>query len=338
MKIRHLLWFVVIVLLVTGSALNLIIHFKKSKPDHGRSSTDGFVRLKSSGDCGVDRGLSADIVFLSPDSGYSYSDDACLVPVSIDEISPDISRPVSMDMLTSQPETRVPAIAIVIDDFGYSLSQARDIADIPMPLTWSIIPDIPYSMEIMDMATEKNIPFLIHVPMQALIDEVGGPYLIGEDMDYYAVRSEIHRITELFPNAVGINNHRGSKATSNSDIMTAVMDEIAEANLIFLDSRTSRNSVAYTIARDKDIPALYNSVFLDHEDTIDFMVEQFQKAREIARRRGWVVAICHVRPGTINFLSTLCIKDDIGVEFFTVPGLLKMLLEYKEVSYLERKS
>lgn len=333
-----MLWFMVVILLVTGSAMNLLIHFKKIKPGHGRTSTDGFILLKSSGDNSLDKGLSADVVFLSPDYGYSYSDDSCLVPLSIDETGSGISRPVSMDILTSQPKTGAPAMAIVIDDFGYSISQARDIADIPMPLTWSIIPDIPYSMEIMDIATEKHIPFLIHVPMQALIDEIGGPYLIGEGMDYYAIRSEIRRVTELFPNAVGINNHRGSKATSNPDIMMAVMDEIAEGNLIFLDSRTSRNSVAYTIAREKDIPAIYNSVFLDHEDTIDFMVEQFQKAREIARRRGWVVAICHVRPGTINFLSTLCIKDDIGVEFFTVPGLLKMLLEYKEVSYFERKS
>lgn len=244
----------------------------------------------------------------------------------------DVTLPASPDQ-AAQPESRnLPALALVIDDFGYSMGLAEELADLNMPVTWSIIPETEYSMEIMDLAVSRDIPFLIHVPMQAVIDEKGGPYLIGEGMDYSSIRSEISRLAELFPQAAGINNHRGSRATSDPDIMIPVLDEIASRGLVFLDSRTSADSVAYAIASEKHIPSLYNSVFLDHVESRDFMTDQFERARDIASRRGWVVAICHVRPETVKFLADLCIKEENGVEFFTVPELLKMLMEHKEVS------
>lgn len=245
---------------------------------------------------------------------------------------PDVTVTTSSEAVIPPESRDLPVLAIVIDDFGYSIGLAEELADLEIPVTWSIIPETAYSMEIMDLAVSMDIPFLIHVPMQAVIDEEGGPYLIGEGMDYSSIRSEISRLAELFPQAAGINNHRGSKATSDPDIMIPVLDEIASRGLAFLDSRTSADSVAYCIAREKSIPSLYNSVFLDHIESRDFMSEQFEKAREIASRRGWVVAICHVRPETVKFLAGLCIKEENGVEFFTVPELLKMLMEHKEVS------
>lgn len=338
MKIRNLLWFIVIVFLITGSALNLIVHFSNTDQDND-SSVNSDLELPGSSDLPEESiDVSVDVAAVSSVIEISYSGDKGLDNISFNRISEDHPSPVSMDTYPSSFDISVPAMAIVIDDFGYSLSQALEIADIKIPLTWSIIPDIRFSSEIRDIALEKNIPFLVHVPMQAFIDEAGGPYLIGENMAYSDIRSEIRRLAALFPNAVGINNHRGSKATSDQEIMKAVMDEIAEVDLAFLDSRTSSSSVAYSIARDKGISSLYNSVFLDHEDNYEFILRQFNKAKSIAQSRGWVVAICHVRPETIKFLSTLCNIDDNGVEFFTVPGLLKMLLEYKEVLYFERKS
>lgn len=245
---------------------------------------------------------------------------------------PDVTVTTSSDAVIT-PEIRdLPVLAIVIDDFGYSMGLAEELADLEIPVTWSIIPETVYSMEIMDLAISMDIPFLIHVPMQAVIDEEGGPYLIGEGMDYSSIRSEISRLAELFPQAAGINNHRGSKATSDPDIMIPVLDEIASRGLVFLDSRTSADSVAYDIASEKNIPSLYNSVFLDHIESRDFMSDQLERARDIASRRGWVVVICHVRPETVKFLADLCIKEENGVEFFTVPELLKMLMEHKEVS------
>jgi len=228
----------------------------------------------------------------------------------------------------------VPAIAIVIDDFGYSLKLAEKLARITVPVTWTIIPDTPYSMQIAHLSEENHIPFLIHVPMQAISDKGKGKSLVGDGMTDLEIHSEINRVIGLFPEAFGINNHRGSKATSDPRMMAAVMDALSQwsRRLIFLDSRTIGSSVAYDMAVEKGIPALYNSVFLDHVESSDFMSEQLERAKKIARRRGWVVAICHVRPATVDFLSKLCIESDNEVEFFTVPELLKIVSEPKEVS------
>jgi polysaccharide deacetylase 2 family uncharacterized protein YibQ len=322
MKIRTTLWLVTIVIFLTGSAMSIMGYLKKN--DHEAVSDLSAVSADVSGDVygpAVQPAVSDDMV--SDDENYESPDVAA---------GSDVALPTSTDAVVQAESRDLHVLAIVIDDFGYSMELAEELADLDIPVTWSIIPETAYSTEIMDLAVSRDIPFLIHVPMQAVTDEEGGPYLIGEGMDYPSIRSEISRLAELFPKAAGINNHRGSRATSDPDIMIPVLDEIASRGLAFLDSRTSSDSVAYSIAREKSIPSLYNSVFLDHIGSRDFMSEQFEKAKEIASRCGWVVAICHVRPETVKFLSDLCIKEQKGVEFFTVPELLKMLMEHKEVS------
>ena len=276
---------------------------------------------------GISEKPTSPVSVVSPDSEKSTSSEYSGYPVP-----PDFMAVSSPDVGKDTSSRGLPVVAIVIDDFGYSLKLAEALSRLAIPTTWTIIPDTAYGLRIARMAEDHNIPFLIHVPMQAISDVERSKYLIGDGMTYSEIRTEINRLAGLFPNAYGISNHRGSKATSDPNIMDAVMDELSGRKLIFLDSRTSVRSVAYDEALKKGIPAIYNSIFLDHVDSPDFMAEQFFRAKKIARRRGWVVVICHVRPGTLTFLSKLCIKSDNDVEFFTVPELLKKLPEPKEVS------
>lgn len=214
-------------------------------------------------------------------------------------------------------------IALVIDDFGYSRSMAEDLAELPLKVTWAILPYLRGSGIAVSLAQSNKIPYLVHVPMQAFIDEQGGPYLIGEGMSNSDIREQMIRIIEDFPGALGINNHRGSRATSDRDIMNTVMEELSAAGKVFIDSRTSGSSVAYDVAREHGIPALSNNLFLDNSTDPEEIAAVFAKGLKLARRKGSLVAICHVRPGTLEFLKDLCTKDIDGVEFVTVPELLK---------------
>lgn len=220
-----------------------------------------------------------------------------------------------------------PYIAIVIDDFGFSKSMVGEYEKMTLPLTWSIIPFQSHSTYSAERAEAAGVPYMIHMPMAAAgdkkWDEKEG--VIDSGMSAETVTLLLRRAVVSLPGAVGMNNHRGSRATSDEKLMEMVMTEVASTSLFFLDSRTSSVSVAYNTAQAKGIPTAYCSVFLDHEPTEEFMEKQFQRGISIAGKKGWVVMIAHTRPATVDFLRK---KSDSVLEkgsFITIPELMQVL-------------
>jgi len=318
MSNRTLLWTLVLLLLILGVSLNLFVYL-------GTDLDDGVRNSPGNGE--VTSLISQDSVLLTRSRDRFFVEE---IPFPVSDDYPVLPEGpgFSSDVVSSDAETvpgGTPLFAILMDDFGYSLSLAREARTLSLPLTWSIIPGLSNSSQIAEMARLESIPFLVHLPMQAFVDDIGGPYLVGEGMTYGDIRQQVRETMAVFPAADGMNNHRGSKATSDSFIMGAVMDEFAQTGKVFIDSRTSSTSVAYETALEKGIPALYNSLFLDNSDEEEEIGQMFLRAREIACRKGWVLAICHLRPSTLSFLEKLCINDHNEVEFVTVPELFKAL-------------
>lgn len=219
------------------------------------------------------------------------------------------------------------SLAVVIDDFGYSLPIAREIASLPLNFcTWAILPDTPHGVECSDVAAQADIVQIVHLPMQAQGDPNGGrAYLIGVDTSPTKIAAEVQRLRRSFPYAVGVNNHRGSKATSDRRTMEIFARALAETGWKFLDSRTSSSSVAQSIVAAHGVPALRNSVFIDGKADFDYMVGQFNQTLKLARAKGTAIAICHARPGTLPFLRWLSRTDTGDVKLVTLNELWQQL-------------
>ncbi|HPC76243.1 MAG: divergent polysaccharide deacetylase family protein [Thermovirgaceae bacterium] len=215
-----------------------------------------------------------------------------------------------------------PAVAVIVDDLGFSLDAAKRLASIPIPMTWAIIPYQRFSQATARMAKDHGIPFLVHMPMEAKGSPGNRKTLVRAGMDPEAVRVAVRNALWSLPGAVGLNNHQGSRATEDPRAMGGVMLELKAEGLFFVDSRTSGRSVAYHVAMEKGIPAASNRFFLDHYDEESFLREQFRKAFAWARKNGGAVAICHARPGTLDFLPKLLEMTPEDVEFVTVPDYL----------------
>ena len=93
---------------------------------------------------------------------------------------------------------------------------------------------------------------------------------------------------------VGVNNHQGSRATSDKATMTTVLSELRSQNLFFLDSRTAASSVGNSIAREMGVPTARNDIFLDNSSDVEAIRAQVYKALALADKNGSVIAICHV--------------------------------------------
>jgi hypothetical protein len=216
-----------------------------------------------------------------------------------------------------------PLVAVIVDDLGYSVEMARDLARLPMPQTWAIIPYLGESKGTSRIALDKGIPFMLHLPMEAIGDGGKRHSLVWVGMPEESIRQAVRNALWSLPGVSGLNNHRGSRASEDREVMKAVLLEIAAEGLFFVDSRTSGDSVGYSVAVESGVPATLNRSFIDHEDSESFMWSQFHKAVGIARKTGGAVVICHARPGTLKFLPRLYEKASEDVQFVTVPEYLE---------------
>jgi polysaccharide deacetylase 2 family uncharacterized protein YibQ len=194
--------------------------------------------------------------------------------------------------------------AIVIDDLGQDLKPAHELLKIPYPLTFSILPNLPASRGTAAAANGAGREVMLHLPMQPLAAEVNP----GEGAIRVGMRSpEVGRLIETdlasVPYVAGVNNHMGSRATSDPALMAVVMKELASRRLYFIDSRTTASTVALDAAREAGIPAFYRSVFLDDTESVGYTLGQLQRLRAAVKEHGEALAIGHPHPTTITALN-----------------------------------
>lgn len=196
-------------------------------------------------------------------------------------------------------------ISIVIDDLGYQHALGKRVTALPGPVVCAFLPHTPHQQELMARAavTEKEI--ILHMPLQPRGHRHNpGPGAVLTNMTENQVMNMVNRNLESVPYAVGVNNHMGSLATANPQIMTWIMQAMRqEGGLFFLDSRTTGASVAHDSAVRFGIPSTKRDVFLDTERGAAAVQRQFNQLLSIARRRGSAVAIGHPYPETIALLE-----------------------------------
>ncbi|MEP1870945.1 MAG: divergent polysaccharide deacetylase family protein, partial [Paraglaciecola sp.] len=105
------------------------------------------------------------------------------------------------------------------------------------------------------------------------------------------------------PNAIGLNNHMGSKFTQLSFPLSVTMEFLLDKGLFFVDSRTTRYSKAQRIAEQVGVPNIMRHVFLDHVVELKQIEIQFNRLIELSKKNGYAVGIAHPHPETLNFLK-----------------------------------
>lgn len=220
---------------------------------------------------------------------------------------------------------RTPGIryALVIDDLGYDEREIDRLEALGVPLTYAILPYTPYGAAMARRLAREGREVLCHLPMQPDGKENPGPGALLDSMSPEALEAATRRALDAIPEAVGANNHMGSELTSDPQAMAAVMTVLKRRGLFFLDSRTAATTVGYTVAVRQGVPALMRQVFLDDEAAAPAIRQQFQRGLGIARKQGYVIAIGHPRPETLEVLAEeIRLARAEGVQFVRVSELL----------------
>ena len=216
-----------------------------------------------------------------------------------------------------------PKVAFIIDDLGYETEVAKKMMELEFPVTLSILPFLQYSEFIAEEGRKNNQEIMLHLPMESSNSSVNhGPGAIKSYMSEEEIRQAVRDSILNFPYIIGVNNHMGSKITEDRKIMEIILEEIRELNLFFIDSMTSKNSIAYEVAQEMEIKSAVRSVFLDNENDMEYIKGQMLKVQETALREGEVIAIGHSRINTFYVLKRM------------VPELIKAGIEVVPVSEL----
>lgn len=196
-------------------------------------------------------------------------------------------------------------LAIIIDDMGSSLAEARSLAAINVPLTFAIIPGLRVDTEVATYAATNHIETMIHIPMQskewpARRLEANG-LLVSMETD--ELQELVSGFIRRFPGAVGVNNHMGSEFTEHEDKMLPVLQALKKSDLFFVDSVTSPESSGLRVARRIGVRSARRNVFLDNEQERAYILGQLGQAVRLARKNGSAIAICHPHKATITALA-----------------------------------
>ena len=205
----------------------------------------------------------------------------------------------------AQAASHRPRLAIVIDDLGNDRAQADTLFRLPYPLTLSVLPHLSNSGEIAEEAHRRGYQVLLHLPIASTSGEKDEPIELQPGMDSIAVRRTFVAMLDTVPYAVGVNNHEGSRGTSDPTLMSELMPLLRERKLFFVDSRTTAATVAETAAHNAGVAATSRKVFLDDEQSPGAIRKQFALAVRDAREKGSALAIGHPHPETLQVLAEI---------------------------------
>lgn len=198
----------------------------------------------------------------------------------------------------------LPRLAIIIDDIGSDKSAAETLLRLPHPLTLSILPAQAHSTEIADEAYRRGDQVMLHLPMEFEGNAAKAePVELRVGMPASEVDRLLGQMLSEVPHAVGVNNHEGSLATAQPQLMAELMADLRQRGLFFIDSRTTAATVAYSEAKSAGVLAASRKIFLDDVETREAILHQLNLAAFDAAEAGSAIAIGHPHPATIAALK-----------------------------------
>jgi len=250
-------------------------------------------------DVGFKETLAGDTITITTDRIYISAQEkpAPTVPPA----SPTTPAP-----LPARPPGTGAPMAIIIDDFGYQSEPIEMFAAIDRPITFSVLPYRQYSRTAAAKGVSSGHEVILHLPMEpmTLPDQIEKD-MITVQMSDAQIQDIVVRALQYTPEAIGVNNHQGSRATSDRRVMQVVLSVLRGNQLFFVDSRTSGQTVGAETAHQMGMRSGENDLFLDNSSDIDYIKNQLRTAERMALKNGSVTVIGHARVNTATAIREM---------------------------------
>jgi polysaccharide deacetylase 2 family uncharacterized protein YibQ len=178
-------------------------------------------------------------------------------------------------------------------------------------VTVAVLPYSTFARETAEIAHARNLEVLLHLPLESLNnhdDAYGSEGMILSGMATDEILWILDEDLGEVPFIKGVNNHMGSRLTTDAAVMRTILGVLKRRGLFFVDSRTTSQTVAYEEALRMGVPAAMRDVFLDADEDRGMIRSRLLELFRTARNKGSAVGICHPFPETLKVL-----KEDFGL-------------------------
>ena len=215
-------------------------------------------------------------------------------------------------------------LAIVIDDAGRDLDSQHIYEQMGIPLTLAVMPDQIHTRDAALSWRAHGLPVILHQPMESVSGIGMEPKVILTSMRDATIRQMLRDSLSQLPEAIGINNHQGSKATIDARTMDIVMNELHHRGLFFFDSHTNSTTAADKAAKTYGVPYVRNDLFVDNSASVSDICAMIQEGADRAKKKGTYIIIGHCRPHTAEAFRQMVPKLKAqGIEFVYLSSLKK---------------
>lgn len=221
-------------------------------------------------------------------------------------------------ILTPDMSTYTGKICIIIDDMGYNINDVvKKFLNLDIPLTFAVLPGHAYSKRIATLIDKEGFEVIVHMPMDSKDHRSGEEeFLIKRGMRKGEIRSRLRSALLELPQAKGMNNHQGSDATEDKNVMRIVAEVLRSEGKFFIDSKTSAKTVSIEEMERAGVPVAVRAVFIDYKDVEDVVYDQLMLLAEKARKNGIAIGIAHPRKNTLDVLmKEIPILNSLGFKF-----------------------
>ena len=192
-------------------------------------------------------------------------------------------------------------LVIIIDDIE-TTHHIDAIKSLPWKITPSIFP--PYVKHKNTPNLAKSVEhYIIHLPMEAIKHRFHEKETLSTSDTQQKIDDKIRYIKENFPDAKFINNHTGSKFTSDQLAVDKLFNALQKYGFEFIDSRTTPKTVVPMICKKYKKPYIARDVFIDNKLDVNYIKNQIKKAIKIAKSHGYAIAIGHPRAVTFKAIA-----------------------------------
>jgi polysaccharide deacetylase 2 family uncharacterized protein YibQ len=221
-----------------------------------------------------------------------------------------VTRSRGYEVPKATPQPRNPAtppkgqIVLIIDDVGFDHQPLDAAMRIDPNLNFSILPNAQHAHAFAEELHSAGFEVLCHLPMEP-VDyprQSPGKNAVMTSMTDAQIAETTREDIAAVPHAAGVNNHMGSRATSDPLVMRAVLTSLPKG-MFFIDSMTTSRSVAERVAREMRIPTAARQVFLDDVQEEGAVRKQLAQLTSDAAQRGVAIGIGHMYPVTVRVLG-----------------------------------
>ncbi len=199
-----------------------------------------------------------------------------------------------------------PRIAIVIRDLGMSNSATETaIQQLPGQITLAFSP---YSRNLehwIALARAAGHEVMLTLPMEPLNYPINdpGPYALIIGLDSAQNLERLDWLLSRVSGYVGVTNTMGARFTANEEALIPIMEAFKKRGLLFLDSRSTKRSVAIRLADEIGLPRVINDRVIDSVASRASIDKKLKEAENLARETGFAVVTGSPYPVTFERIA-----------------------------------